>query len=79
LQNESNLKLYILRSCCPEEEWHSQYKLIVYYYMILEWIHCWLNQHQTASFLVFFFARIRSLQGPIKSKEQAWWLIQACW
>jgi hypothetical protein len=24
------LKLYILCSCCPEEEPHSQYKLIVY-------------------------------------------------
>jgi hypothetical protein len=24
------LKLYILRSCCPEEEPHSLYKLIVY-------------------------------------------------
>jgi hypothetical protein len=30
LPNESTLKLYILRSCCPEEEPHSQYKLIVY-------------------------------------------------
>jgi hypothetical protein len=30
LPNESTLKLYILRSCCPKEEPHSQYKLIVY-------------------------------------------------
>jgi hypothetical protein len=28
--NESTVKLYILHSCCPEEEPHSQYKLIVY-------------------------------------------------
>jgi hypothetical protein len=27
---ESTLKLYILRSSCPDEKPHSQYKLIVY-------------------------------------------------
>jgi hypothetical protein len=30
LPNESTLKLYILRSSCPEEEPHSPHKLIVY-------------------------------------------------
>jgi hypothetical protein len=28
--NELTLKLYILCSCCPEEEPHLRYKLIVY-------------------------------------------------
>jgi hypothetical protein len=30
LPNESTLKLYILRSSCPEEKPQSQYELIVY-------------------------------------------------
>jgi hypothetical protein len=30
LPNESTLKFYILRSSCPEEKIHSQYKLIVH-------------------------------------------------
>jgi hypothetical protein len=53
----------------------QQYKLIVYYYM-MHWKHHLgrdpMSIKSTSNSRVFVFSCITSLQGPIKTEEQAW-------